>query len=62
MGTAVAPAQQAAPATPQAVPCPPDAFAVAHATVEAMQQSQEEERQQRDDWKEILVDAFLKRC
>ena len=58
--TVVAPAQQAAPAPPQAATSPTDAFAVAQATVEAMQQSQEEERRHRDDRKEILADAFLK--
>ena len=59
-GTAVASARQAAPVPPQAVSRPTDAFAAAQATVEVMQRSQEEERQRRDGWKEMLADAFSK--
>merc|ERR1712153_275330 len=56
--TAVAPARRATPATPRTATQVADPFAVAQATVEAMQRSHEADRRRRDEWKEDLTDAF----
>ena len=57
---AVAPAQLVAPAPQQAAVQTTGAFAVAHATVAAMQRSAEEDQRRQDDWREELVDPFSK--
>ena len=57
---AVAPVRRATPATPLTAIRAADPFAVARATVEAMQQSHKADRQRRDEWREDLTDAFEK--
>ena len=58
--TAVAPVQLATPSTPRTATRVADPFAVAQATIEAMQRSTAADQRRRDEWRQDLTDAFEK--